>query len=392
MKQGNSRLAKLVPYPFAQLNNARDEAISKGIDVIDLGVGNPDLRPSARIIEYFKQELDNQSVQNHRYPPFQGIPEFRQAIARWYKNRFEVELDAEKEVLPLIGSKEGIAKFLLSHLDPGEIALIVSPCYPAYLGAARISDGTLFELPLLEQNGFRPDLKAIPEDIAKKTAIILINYPHNPTGATETRELYEELFEFADRYDLIIMSDIAYVELSLDSDYKPMSFLEIPGAKERCIEFYSFSKTYSMAGWRLGTAAGNARLLQNLLKIKTNMDFGVFMAMQRTGARILDTGDELIAPTRRIYAGRRDVVIKGLENSALRAIRPRATLYVWAAIPKDFRSSAEFCNQLLEKTGVVLAPGSGFGKYGEGYVRISLIDSEQRLEEAIDRIRNSGLL
>ncbi len=392
MKNGNARLARLLPYPFAELNRVRDEALAQGVDVIDLGVGNPDLRPSPTVIEYFKQELDNPKFQNHRYPPFHGIPEFRQAIARWYKRRFNVDVDPDKEVLPLIGSKEGIAKFLLSHLDPGEVALIVSPCYPAYLGAARISDGILYELGLLEQNAFRPDLKAIPEDIASKATLMLINYPHNPTGASETRELYEEILEFANRYDLIIMSDIAYVELSLDPDYKPMSFLEIPGAKERCIEFYSFSKTYSMAGWRLGSAAGNAMLVQNLLKIKTNMDFGVFMAMQRAGARILDEGEKLITPTREIYAKRRDVVLKGLEKIGMRAIRPKATLYVWAAIPERFASSAEFCSQLLKKTGVVLAPGSGFGKYGEGYVRISLIESEERLQEAIDRIGNSGLL
>lgn len=392
MKLGNARLARLAPYPFAELNRARDQAIAQGVDVIDLGVGNPDLRPPKAVIEYFKEELDNPVIQNHRYPPFHGIPEFRQAIARWYKRRFGVDLDPEKEVLPLIGSKEGIAKFLLSHLDPGEVALIVSPCYPAYLGAARISDGILYELPLLERNSFRPDLKAIPKDIVSKATLIFINYPHNPTGAAETKELYQEVLEFANKHDLIVMSDIAYVELSLDPDYTPMSFLEIPGAKERCIEFYSFSKTYSMPGWRLGSAAGNATLVQNLLKIKTNMDFGVFMAMQRAGVRILDAGEELIIPTRQTYAKRRDIVLKALARIGLRAIRPKATLYVWAAVPQNFSSSAEFCGELLKKTGVVLAPGRGFGTYGEGYVRISLIESEERLEEAIDRIGKSGLV
>ncbi len=392
MKKGSKRLLSLKPYPFAEVNQARDKAIQAGIDVIDMGVGNPDLRPPAPIPQFLKEALDDQTTQYHRYPPFHGLRELREAASRWYRRRFKVTVDPEREILPLIGSKEGIAKFFLAHLDPGDIAIITSPCYPAYLGAIGISDGDLYELPLRETNGFRPDLKEIPQEVLERAVLILINYPNNPTGAVETQELYEEILEVAERFDLIVISDIAYAELNLEPTYRAMSFLEIPGAKARTIEFYSFSKTYSMPGWRLGFAAGNADLLANLLKIKTNMDFGVFMAMQKAGARVLDAGDRLIEPTRRHYRERRDVLIEKLAGTGLRAIKPLATIYVWAAIPKAFTSSMEFSKAVLEKAGVVLAPGIGFGTFGEGYVRISLIEDRLRLEEAVTRMVDSGLI
>jgi len=392
LKLGNKRLAALPPYPFAEVNKARDEAIRSGVDVIDMGVGNPDMRPDPIISTFLKEALDDQEIQNHRYPPFHGVREFREAIARWYMRRFNVSVDPETEILPLIGSKEGIAKFFLAHLDRDDIAIIASPCYPAYLGAIGISDGSLYEMPLLESNEFRPDLKAIPQDVLEKAKLILINYPNNPTGAVETRELYEDVLNLATMHDLIVISDIAYAELNLEPTYRSISFLEIPGAKERTIEFYSFSKTYSMPGWRLGFAAGDPTLIGNLLKIKTNMDFGVFMAMQRTGARILDAGDGLIEPTRRTYSRRRDVLLGELESTRLRPIKPLATIYVWAAIPPSFSSSMEFSKAVLTRSGVVLAPGSGFGTYGEGYVRISLIEEEARIREAVARMVKSGLI
>lgn len=392
MMNGNQRLRRLAPYPFAEINKARDQAVKAGMDVIDMGVGNPDLRPDRSISDFLKTALDDASNQNHRYPPFDGLMEFRQAIAGYYEERFKVTLDPGSEVLPLIGSKEGIAKFFLSHLDTGDVAIVTSPCYPAYIGAVGISDGTLYELPLYERNGFHPDLAGIPSDVLKKAAVILINYPNNPTGAVETRDLYEEVLDLARRHDLMVVSDIAYAELNLEPSYRAMSFLEIPGAKERTIEFHSFSKTYSMPGWRLGFVVGNARMVQNILKIKTNMDFGVFMAMQRTGAHVLRAGDKLIQPTRQIYASRRDAVIEGLERVGMRALKPKATIYVWAAIPARYESSMEFAKGVLSKTGVVFAPGRGFGTYGEGYVRISLIEDEERIREAIERIEKSSLV
>lgn len=391
MKTGNQRINRLAPYPFAEINKARDRAISSGMDVIDMGVGNPDLRPHSTISEYFKQALDDVANQNHRYPPFDGLAEFREAIAEWYETRFGVDIDPASEVLPLIGSKEGIAKFFLSHLDPGDIAVVTSPCYPAYIGAVGISDGTLYELPLHETNDFHPDMNSIPPEVTRDAAIILVNYPNNPTGATESRGLYEEVLDYAQRNDIIVISDIAYAELNLESSYRAMSFLELPGAKERSVEFYSFSKTYSMPGWRLGFVVGNAAMVQSLLKIKTNMDFGVFMAMQRAGARILRAGDALIQPTREVYAKRRDAVLEGLANLGIEAIKPKATIYVWAPIPAKYDSSMEFAKQVLTETGVVFAPGRGFGTHGEGYVRISLIENEQRIAEAMERIERSGL-
>jgi LL-diaminopimelate aminotransferase len=392
VKTGNERINRLAPYPFAEINKARDEAKKAGMDVIDMGVGNPDMRPHASIPQFFKEALDDMANQNHRYPPFDGITEFRESIALWYKARFGVTVDPAKEVLPLIGSKEGIAKFFLSHLDPGDLAIVTSPCYPAYIGAIGISDGTLYELPLRQSNSFRPDLSEIPAETLDKAAVILVNYPNNPTGAVETRELYEAVLKLADRHDLIVVSDIAYADLNLEPSYRAMSFLELPGAKARSVEFYSFSKTYSMPGWRLGFAAGNADIISNLLKIKTNMDFGVFLAMQRAGARVLRAGDELIQPARKTYTERRNAVLEGLQRIGIRAIKPLATIYVWASIPERYESSMEFAKDLLAKTGVVFAPGRGFGTYGEGYVRISLIESEERIREAIERIEKSGLV
>jgi LL-diaminopimelate aminotransferase len=392
LKSTNDRLGRLRPYPFAALNLARDAAVKAGMDVIDMGVGNPDMRPHPKIIEEFKTALDDAEHQNHRYPPFHGIPEFREAIARWYKTRFGVDIDPATEALPLIGSKEGIAKFFLSYMDKDEVALVTSPCYPAYIGAIAVSDGTLYEVELSAANGFHPDLEAIPADVVDRAEVLLMNYPNNPTGAIETRELYEEMLAFAVKHDLLIVSDIAYAELNLEPDYRCMSFLELPGAKDRAIEFYSFSKTYSMPGWRLGFVVGNSTVVQNMLNIKSNMDFGVFMAMQRAGGRLLDAGDALIQPTREVYRSRRDTVMAGLESLGMKAVKPRATMYVWASIPQRYSSSMEFTEQVLKKTGVVFAPGKGFGTYGEGFVRISLIEQEARIEEAIDRIAKSGIV
>lgn len=392
MKTTNKRLGRLRPYPFAELNLARDAAAKAGMDVIDMGVGNPDMRPHPRIIEEFKAALDDMEHQNHRYPPFHGIPEFREAIARWYKARFDVDINPDSEVLPLIGSKEGIAKFFLAYLDKDEVALVTSPCYPAYIGAVGVSDGTLFEVELSQANGFHPDLSSIPPETAAKAEVLLVNYPNNPTGAVETPDLYKEVLAFAAKHNLIVVSDIAYAELNLDPEYRCMSFLEMPGAKERAIEFYSFSKTYSMPGWRLGFVVGNEIVVRNMLSIKSNMDFGVFMAMQRAGGRLLDAGDDLIQPTRAVYRKRRDTVMAGLDTLGMRAISPRATIYVWAHIPERYSSSMDFSKEVLSTTGVVFAPGSGFGTYGEGFIRISLIEDESRISEAIDRIAKSGLI
>jgi LL-diaminopimelate aminotransferase len=392
LKTTNKRLQRLRPYPFAELNTARDAAIKAGMDVIDMGVGNPDMRPHPAILEEFESALEDEQHQNHRYPPFHGIPEFRAAIADWYKTRFNVNIDSETEVLPLVGSKEGIAKFFLSYMDPGEVALVTSPCYPAYLGAVAVSDGTLFEVEINPANGFHPDLESIPGDVLARAEVLLINYPNNPTGAVETRDLYERVLAFARKHDLLVVSDIAYAELNLDPGYRSLSFLEISGAKERAIEFYSFSKTYSMPGWRLGFVVGNSIVVRNLLNIKTNMDFGVFMAMQRAGGRLLEAGDELIQPTRDIYRKRRDAVMAGLDKLGMKASAPLATLYVWASLPEGYESSMDFAKQVLSKTGVVFAPGKGFGTYGEGFVRISLIEDEARITEAVDRIAGSGLV
>jgi LL-diaminopimelate aminotransferase len=369
---------------------ARDEKIRQGVDVIDLGVGNPDMRPPQLVIDALKAALDDPAVQNHRYPSFNGLPEFRAGISQWYASRFGVTVDPAREALALVGSKEGIAKFFLAHLDPGDTLLMCTPCYPAYLGAAAISQARVLEVPLTERHRFLPDLTAIPSDEARRAKIICVNYPNNPTGAVETAEFYQELLRFAREYDLFVVSDIAYCDLSLDPTYRATSFLEYDRDKERSIEFHSFSKSYSMQGWRIGFAAGNADAIAHLLRIKSNMDFGVFMATQRAALAMLTGPQDYCAWVSNRYRLRRDAFLTAIAPLGVRVDPPRATLYVWLPIPGSCTSSLEFTADLLEKTGVVVAPGSGFGRAGEGYVRVALCVEEDRLHEAGSRMARAG--
>ncbi|MDI6809209.1 MAG: aminotransferase class I/II-fold pyridoxal phosphate-dependent enzyme [Candidatus Eisenbacteria bacterium] len=390
MLEPSTRLKNLAPYALAKLDLATIRKKKEGVDVIDLGVGNPDQRPAKHIVDSLHRALDDPKIQNHRYPSFAGLPEFREAIAGWYKERFNVKLDPATEVLPLVGSKEGISKFFLAHISKGDGLLLSTPCYPAYLGAAQIAEADTYEVPIVEKNSFLIDLEALPKDVVKKAKLLTINYPHNPTGGIETDEFYKDLLAWTDKNNVFILSDIAYCDLSLDDSYRARSFLEFDTEKKHSVEFHSFSKSFNMPGWRLGFVVGNGEAVQNLLKIKANMDFGVFMAIQRVGIETLKAPKDCIKETALMYRRRRDVFVSEASRLGWDIRRPKATMYLWMKIPRKYETSEAFANDLIEKTGVVVGPGSGFGIHGEGYVRIALIETEERLKEVINRMEKAG--
>jgi LL-diaminopimelate aminotransferase len=387
----SDRLQNVPPYSLAGLFQVRDEKLRQGVDVIDIGVGNPDIRPPQVALDTLQAALLDPKVQNHRYPSFNGLPEFRAAVSAWYGRRFGVEVDPQREALALVGSKEGIAKFCLAHLNPGDTVLLCTPCYPAYLGVAGLAQVRLIEVPLRPDRQFRPDLGAIPVADAEAAKVLFINYPNNPTGGTETAELYDEILAFARRYDLFVVSDIAYCDLSLDPAYRARSFLQHDKDRERTLEFHSFSKSYSMQGWRLGFAAGNADIVANLTRIKSNMDFGVFMAIQRAGIAVLSGPQDYCADAAKLYRRRGEAFLSALAPLGYPIELPRATLYLWLPIPRRFENSLQFTTEVLESTGIVVAPGSGFGRAGEGYVRIALCVDEARCREAAERMARAGL-
>ncbi len=386
----SDRLLNVPPYSLARVFQDRDDKIRQGVDVIDLGVGNPDIRPPQLAVEALKAALDDSAVQNHRYPSFNGLPEFRAGVAQWYRSRFAVDIDPAGEAMPLVGSKEGIAKFFLAHTNPGDTVLMCAPCYPAYLGVAALAQLRMIEVPLTAANDFRPDLSAIPPDEARRAKVICINFPNNPTGGVETPEFYTELLAWARKYDVFVLSDIAYCDLLLDPAYRTRSFLEFDRDKERTLEFHSFSKSYSMQGWRIGFVAGNRDAMANLLRIKSNMDFGVFMAIQRAALAVLTGPQDYCREASDLYRARRDVFLAGVKPLGYPIHTPQATLYLWMPIPRSYTSSMDFTRDLLDKTGVVVAPGSGFGRSGEGYVRIALCVTDDRLKEALKRMGEAG--
>ncbi len=379
------RVKNLPPYGLARTEPLKEEARRKGLDLIDLTIGSPDLRPPKAVIDALKEALEDPKTSYHRYSPFKGLPEFREAVATWYKRRFDVTLDPEKEILPVVGSKEGLEKIALALLNKGDVALVPSPAYPAYLGAVHLVEGAPYEMPLLPQNDFLPDLDAIPPEIARRARYLLFNYPNNPTGASEA-SFYEKALAFCAKHDVLCVSDIAYSELALDPGVTGRSIFQLPGAKEIAIEFQSFSKTYSMAGWRVGFVAGRADVIDALMRIKTNCDFSVWPAIQRAAARILTGPQECVEFYREKYRERRDAALAGLERLGWWALRPKAGMYVWIRVPSTYGSSTEFVRDVLMGTGVAMTPGIGFGRYGEGYVRIALVEEKARIEEAFQRV------
>ena len=382
----STRIEALPPYLFAELDRKKQEVRARGVDIIDLGVGDPD-RPTPKfIVNRLKREAEIPS--NHQYPSYEGLPQFREAAATWYRRRFGVSLDPSSEVVALIGSKEGIAHFPLAFVNPGDAVLVPDPGYPVYHIATMFAGGRSHFLPLRRENGFLPDLDAIPRSVLAKAKILFLNYPNNPTSAVADRKFYRRVLGFAEEHDLIVAHDVAYTEIYFDGK-KPMSILELPGAKKRCIEFHSLSKTYNMTGWRIGFAVGNAELVAGTGKVKTNVDSGVFQAVQGAGIAALTSSDEVTDAIRRTYQDRRDILVPGLRALGLDPVEPGGTFYVWIPVPKGY-TSASFCAHLLERAGIVTTPGSGFGKSGEGYIRIALTKEKARLREALARMRKVG--
>ena len=381
------RINDLPPYLFAEIDRRKREALSRGVDLIDLGIGDPDIQTPPAVVEKL---MESASVPvNHRYPNSSGLPEFRQAVADWYQRRFSVKLDAGKEVVSLIGSKEGIGNMAVAFVDPGDIVLVASPCYPVYPIGTAFNGGKNYFLPLKKENRFLPDLESIPSDIAKQAKLLWINYPNNPTAAVADRDFYKKVVEFADRNNVIVCHDAAYTEMGYDG-YRPMSFLEVDGAKEVGIEFHSLSKTFNMTGWRIGMAVGNPEIVAGLAQAKSNLDSGIFQAVQEAGIEALKLGDSIVEPSRKIYQERRDILVSGLRAAGLECEKPRATFYVWVATPKGL-SSAQFTAKLLDQASVVTTPGNGFGAAGEGYVRFTVCVDKERLKEVAERIRQVQL-
>lgn len=379
----SKKLKALPPYLFLEIDKAKKKARVEGRDIIDLGIGDPDTPTPKHIIEALYQAA--QDPHNHRYALDQGMPALRRAIAGWYKRRFNVELDPGTEVLPLIGSKEGIAHFPLAFLNGGDYSLVPDPCYPPYKGGTILAGGRPYLMPLLESNDFLPDLKKIPENIRKKAKLIYINYPNNPTSAIAERDFYRQAIEFARKNKTIIISDLAYSETSFDG-YKPSSCLKFEGAKALCIEFHSLSKTYNMTGWRIGWACGNAQLISALAKVKSNIDSGIFSAIQLAGIAAIEGPQEHISQMRSLYQQRRDTLISGLNALGWQLNLPKATFYVWIKTPKK-TDSISFASFLLKRADIIVTPGSGFGKYGQGYIRMALTVPVERIKEAVSRIK-----
>ena len=383
MIEGANRLKQLPPYLFQEIDRLKAELMARGVDVINLGVGDPDLPTPGHIVDALDKEARNPA--NHQYPSYSGMNDFKVSVAGWYKRRFGVELNPETEVLTLIGSKEGIAHLPLAFINPGDLSLVPSPAYPVYHIANMFAGGKSYFMPLTAQNRFLPDLKAIPGDVARRAKLLFINYPNNPTGATAERDFFEEVVGFARQYGMIVCHDAAYTEMGFDG-YRPMSFLEVPGAKEVGMEFHSLSKTYNMTGWRLGFAVGNTRALNGLGQIKSNIDSGAFNAVQWAGIAALESDQGCVTEMQKIYQERRDALISGLRSIGLNPEPPKATFYVWCPIPAKYKSK-DFTTLLLREAGIVTTPGSGFGEPGEGYIRMALTVTKERIEEAVSRIR-----
>ncbi|HSB30186.1 MAG TPA: LL-diaminopimelate aminotransferase [Candidatus Sulfobium mesophilum] len=378
-----SRVKSLPPYLFAAIDKMKQEAKAKGVDLIDMSIGDPDIPTPNHIVDAMKIAVEK--PEHHRYPSYEGMLSFRQSVADWYDSRFHAALDPADEVLSLIGSKEGIGHLPLAFVEPGDTVLVPSPGYPVYPVSTLFAGGESFIMPLTEETNFLPDLGAIPESVLKKAKLMFINYPNNPTSAVAPAGFFEKVIEFAEKYNFIACHDAAYSEIYFDGE-KPQSFMEVDGAKSVGIEFHSLSKTYNMTGWRIGFAVGNRDVLAGLGKIKSNLDSGIFQAVQEAGIVALQTGDEILSGIRNTYQERRDVLYEGLKNIGFELRKPKASFYIWAKVPAGFDSSG-FAAHMLEKAGVLATPGNGFGAPGEGYIRFALTVPAERIREAVGRIK-----
>ncbi len=384
--QKADRLKKLPPYLFKEIDRKKAEVKARGLDIIDLGVGDPDLPTPPHIIQALKSGADDPA--SHRYPSYSGMNTFKDAVAEWYESRFNVRLDPGTEVVSLIGSKEGLAHLPLAFVNPGDVALVPTPAYPVYNTATLFAGGEPVFVPLWKENGFLPDLESISKETAARARILFINYPNNPTSAVADVSFFERVAAYAEAHGIIVCHDAAYTEMAFDG-FRPPSFLQAEGAREVGIEFHSLSKTYNMTGWRIGFAVGNREVLEGLGAVKSNVDSGVFQAVQVAGIEALRGDQACVHEMRRIYAERRDLMVEGLREAGFEVEPCRATFYLWVTVPQGW-TSAGITARFLEN-GVVVTPGNGFGEPGEGYFRIALTQKRERLKEALDRIRSVSL-
>jgi LL-diaminopimelate aminotransferase len=377
-----SRIKHLPPYLFASIDKMKQKALEKGADLIDLSIGDPDIPTPSKIVNAMKKAVENPV--NYRYPSYEGMLPFREAVAKWYKKRFGAKLNPQTEVLSLIGSKEGIGHIPLAFVNPGDSVLVPSPGYPVYSTGTLFAGGKSYIMPLKEENDFLPDIDGIPQKVFHKTKLIFINYPNNPTSATAPLKFYKEVINIALKYNIIVCHDASYTEIYYDK--KPLSFMQIPGAKDVGIEFHSLSKTYNMTGWRIGFAVGNKEVISGLGKVKTNLDSGVFQAIQEAAIVALDTDNGTLSSIRKTYQERRDILYNGFKKLGMHVMKPKATFYIWVKVPSNFDSMG-FITHILNKAGVLATPGNGFGEAGEGYVRFALTAPVDRIQEAVERIK-----
>ena len=385
--QGASRLAKIPPYLFAEIDRKVQEKKRAGVDVISLGIGDPDLPTPPRIVHVLQEAAADPA--NHRYASYFGLAELRQAIAGWYGARSGVTLDPDTEILPTLGSKDGIAHVPLALVDPGDIVLAPNPGYTVYMTGALMAGGDPYVMPLTAANHWLPDLDAIPEDVAERARLMWLNYPNNPTAAVADREFLESAVAFCQRHDIILCHDAPYSEIAFDG-YRPLTLFEVPGAKEIGLEFHSLSKTFNMTGWRIGWVCGRADLVGLIGQLKTNIDSGIFQAVQWAAIEALNGGDQDTREANKVYARRHRLVTDTLNDLGWNLKPPRATFYVWAPVPAGY-DSIGFASHVLNEVGVNITPGVGFGAHGEGYFRLSVTAPDARLEEAMTRMRKLKL-
>lgn len=383
----SERLEKIPPYLFAEIDRKIAEAKAKGVDIISLGIGDPDTPTLAPIVEEMHRAIDN--PKNHDYPPYNGTERFRNATAKWMKRRFGVDLNADTEILANIGSKEAIAHVFFAFVDKGDYTLVPDPGYPVYQNATIFAGGTPYSMPLLEENGYLPDFDKIPEDIAKKSKLMFLNYPNNPTGAVADLEFFKKAVDFCKKYDILLCHDQAYCEMTYDGYVAP-SVLEVEGAKDVAIEFFSHSKSYNMTGWRVGWVCGNKDAIKALGTIKNNIDSGTFKAIQDAAAAAFDVDKSYIEKLNNMYKERRDVMENGLRELGWDVKTSKATFYLWLSVSKGM-TSEQFVTEMLEKAGVVVPPGNGYGQYGEGYFRIALTKDVDTIKKALQRMKDAGI-
>ena len=377
------RIEKLPPYLFAEIDRKVAEAKARGADIISFGVGDPDLPSPPHVIEALQKAAADPTT--HQYPSYTGMPEFRESIAARYSRRIGETLDATEEVQPLVGSKEGIFHLPVAFIDPGDVALIPDPGYPVYETGTILAGGEAVLLPLTAANGFKPDLGAIPQDVLERATVLWLNYPSNPTAATVDKAFFKEAVDFAARNDLLLAHDAAYTEITFDGYVAP-SVLEVEGAMEHAIEFHSLSKTYNMTGWRIGWVAGAPKAIEAMKRLKTNIDSGIFDAIQRAGIAAIDGPQDYLEECVDRYRHRRDLLCDGLKSMGVVVEPPKGSIYVWVPVPEG-HTSESYTTFLLDEADIVVAPGNGYGPSGQGFVRFSLTIADERLEEGVERLR-----